>query len=72
MYTLIQNEIPNDYPKKQKDGPQIVMPRAQLSSFFFIYKQSAIHKKRESCFFRFLKKQEGKPGMEVGLERRVF
>ena len=35
MYTLIQNEIPNDYPKKQKDGPRIAMPRAQLSFFFF-------------------------------------
>ena len=34
--TLIPNEIPNEYPKKQKDGPRIAMPRAQLSSLFFL------------------------------------
>ena len=28
--TLIPNEESNDYPKKQVDGPWIVMPRTQL------------------------------------------
>ena len=39
--TLIPNEKPNDYPKKQADGPRVIVPSTQLP-FPLFFKNGSI------------------------------